>query len=66
MGLKDQFMGPAMALLGNASIDDIISQFEQMRSVINKVSQPAQSLGMFQIHLTGSFFLAAMGEHYCE
>ncbi len=41
MGLKDQFMGPAMALMGNnASIDDIISKLEQMRSVINKVSQP--------------------------
>ncbi len=40
MGLKDQFMGPAMALMGNnASIDDIVSKLEQMRSVINKVSQ---------------------------
>ncbi len=40
MGLKDQFMGPAMALLGNnASIDDLTNKLEQMRSIINKVSQ---------------------------
>ncbi len=54
MGLKDQFMGPAMALMGNnASIEDFVSKLEQMRSIINKVSQ--QPCGGDVAKLTSSF-----------